>query len=418
MRYVIIGNSAAGISAAQAIRRIDPGGALSLFSEEMTWGYSRILTAYLLAGTLQKEDICRWGPDFYRANNIDIHLNQRVARVLPEETCIELSSGERYLYDRVLIATGARAKPLEVEGASLGGVFTLRTLADAEAISKRCEGARGVLVVGGGLVAMKVVDGLLKRGLRLTMVIASRQVLSQMLDPQAAKMVRQRLQEAGVTIQTGVSVARIGEREGNFSWVETDAGQRIKADLMIVGKGVIPNTSLVTDTAIAVRDGIVVDQHMRTNVENVYAAGDVAEAPNLLKGGHSVNAIWPSAVWQGKVAGHNMAGGRVSYPGNVRMNILEVCGLSCAVVGEACDTYDNSEILERNDSRELGYRRVVLERGQVKGAILISEGDISHVGVFHYLIRQRVDVSRWKRRLLEEELNPLSWVGGLARGSI
>jgi NAD(P)H-nitrite reductase large subunit len=375
------------------------------------------LTAYLLAGTLQKEDLCRWGPDFYRTHNIDIHLNQRVVRVLPEETRIELS-GERYLYyDRLLIATGARARPLEIEGANLGGVFTLRTLAGAEAISKRCQGARSAVVVGGGLVGMKVADGLLKSGLRLTMVVASRQVLSQMLDPKAAKIVRQRLEEAGVAIQTGVSVARIGEREGNLSWVETDAGQRIEADLMIVGKGVIPNTSLVADTAIVVHDGVVVDQYMRTSVQNIFAAGDVAEAPNLLKGGHSVNAIWPSAVWQGKVAGHNMAGGRASCPGNLRMNILEVCGLSSAVVGEACNTEDNSEMLERHDPRGWGYRRIVLERGQVKGAILISEGDVSQVGVFHYLIHQRIDVSKWKWRLLEEDLNPLGWVGGLAQRS-
>jgi nitrite reductase (NADH) large subunit len=383
MRYVIIGNSAAGVPAAWAIRQRDKVASIEVISNEAHCLYSRILLVYWIANRVSRKDLSLKGPEEYKQQNIVLCLNERVEEI--EVKIHRLNTNRRMgaPYDRLLVATGASSIRPKIPGIELEGVETLRTLEDAERILSLAAPGSPAVVVGGGLIGVRVAEALAARGARVHMIVSSSHVLSQMLDPQSAGIILQRLRQHGIDVRLAAEVKEFFGR-GKLEGVLISDGNRIHSSLAVVGKGVRPNIDFARPAGMQIGQGIRVDEHMATSVPDIYAAGDAAEAYDSLRGEPWINALWPIAVEQGRIAGINMAGGSQAYPGSIRLNSLEIFGLPCVSIGHVYDAGD-AHALVRWDKHLGIYRKLFLAGDRLVGAVFI--GDVKGAGVLTERIR-------------------------------
>lgn len=401
-QFVIIGNSAAGIAAVEAIRQRDKESKVIVISEEGYSVYCRCLISYFLAGEVKEEKLFYRPENFYKDNNVELHLNKKVARVDPKKNRIICEDKTVFDYDNLLVATGASPKfPENTKGIKKTGVYGFRTLKDALAISGQLPVVKTACVLGGGLVGLKAAYALKKRGIDVKVIIKSGQVLSQMLDKEAAEIVQKVLEENGIELYFGQDVAEI-IGNGELRAVKLDSGKVFGCSLVIIGKGVAPNIDLVKDTQIKFNEGIIAAAKLETNIPNIYTAGDVCESFDLTMGRHTINALWPVAVRQGKIAGANMAGEHTNYEGSLGMNAIEFFGLPVVSLGiyRLKDAAGSTEELKLTNAKENLYKKFLIRDNVLIGALLA--GNIKNSGVFLKLIRERINISSLKDKLLSD----------------
>jgi NAD(P)H-nitrite reductase large subunit len=426
MRYVIIGNSAAAVGAIEAIRQHDAENPITVISDETHHVYSRPLVCHLL-GELVDEDRMYYRPlDFYEQHQVEPMLGVRATGIDTQAKAVSLAGGGTVSYDRLLLAVGGKPFVPPVEGIDLDGVFTFTKWEDAQKIDRyiKDNDVRSVLIVGGGLIGMKAVKALMARGLRLTVVELADRILSTSFDHTASKLAESILRRAGAEVITNTTVKEIvGKDDGSGRGQAIDHavlqdGEKVDCDLVIFGIGVRPNLDLILPeperrTGIKVNRGIVVDAHMRTSVEDVYAAGDCVETYDMILEVERPIAIWPHATRQGHVAGCNMAGVEKTYAGGFPMNSEDIAGVPTIAVGLTDlegqippENRDEYEIIEKYDRAALTYKRLVLHRDRLVGAICV--GDIDRAGIYTGLIRDRVDVTPFKEHLLSGSFGLIS----------
>jgi len=402
MHYVIVGGSAAGINAVEAIRSVDKEGKITLISDEEFPLYSRCLITYFIAGKLTEDKLKYRSSDFYEKEKVNALLGIRAKKLSPEKRKIILNNGKELTYDRLLIATGASPKMVEAPGSDKQGILGLRTYRDARLINGMMNKVNRVSILGGGLIGLRAAYSLHARNKEVKVIVKSNQVLSQMLDRGAANFVRRKIEQKGIQVMTGLAAVEfLGERE--VTGLVLDDGRRVECELVIVGKGVRPNLELVKGTEIKTEYGIIVDEYLQTNLSNIYAAGDVAQAKDLVTGQSTINALWPCAVAQGRVAGLNMAGKKLKYDGSLAMNSIEFFGLPVISMGVTRPKEKEYEQLVKEDEKNFVYKKVVLKENRLKGMILVNK--IEQAGVMGILMRKKADVSPIKAMLLEDKFD-------------
>jgi NAD(P)H-nitrite reductase large subunit len=402
MRYVIIGVSAAGISAAETIRKHDSKCEIVMVSEEESPLYSRPLISYYLAGKLSEADLAYRARDFFEKNHIQRRLGVLVVGLDPRTDSVHLSTGETLGYDRLLVATGAAPKLPEIEGIQKPDVFGFRTLQDAQGILNRLPHVQKAVVLGGGLVGLKAACGLAARGVEVIVAADSPRILSQMMNDEAAAVYEDLFEDRGIHIRTRMTpVEVLGQQR--VTGVRFADGTELRCQLVVIGKGVEASMELINGTEIECDHGILVDEHCRTNVENIYAAGDVAQTMDVVRGEKWTNALWPCAVEQGRIAGLNMVGQEVVYQGSMGMNsvqFLDLPVISAGLVGLREKNYDE-EIVQR-PSRWV-YKRLLLKARRVVGFVLV--GEVEQAGLIRLLMSKQVDASAIKDDVLEKGFN-------------
>ncbi len=408
MRIVIIGNSATMVGAVEAVRAHDQEAEILVVSEEPHGIYSRPLLDHFLAGEIEKPRLAYRQPDFYSRHHVHPLLDTRIVRVDTASKAIHTESGEQIDYDRLLIATGGTPIRPPMEGGDAEGIFTFTRLDDAlsmnEYISQRV--VRSVVVVGGGMIGIKVTDALVKRGLKVTMVELAPRILSAAMDSAGAELMTRLLTLQGVDVLVDNTVERVHTEKGHIVGVALRDGQRVAAEMLVLGIGVRPNAELARESEIEVNRGIVADKYMRSSATDVYAAGDVAEAYDLIVDMNRAVAIWPNAYRQGATAGAHMVGVERADPGGMPMNALSVGDVPAMSLGDATPTDDECHVLEDMDERQPRYKRLVIREGRLVGAILI--GQISRAGIYTGLIRNKIDISTCCDSLMSEHCNLLS----------
>jgi NAD(P)H-nitrite reductase large subunit len=415
MQYVIIGNSAAAVGAIEAIRQHDTENPITVISDETHHVYSRPLVCHLL-GELVDEDRMVYRPlDFYEQHKVEPMLGVRATEIDTQAKTVSLAGGGAIAYDRLLLAVGGKPFVPPTPGIDLDGVFTFTKWEDAQKIDRHIKDndVQTALVVGGGLIGMKAAKALMARGIRLTIIELADRILSTSLDHTASKLAESILRRAGVEVVTGTTVNEIVGKDRQVDHAVLQEGEKIDCDLIIFGIGVRPNLDLILPepekrTGIKVNQGILVDAHMQTSAEDVYAAGDCVETYDMILGIERPIAIWPHATRQGHVAGCNMAGVEKVYEGGFPMNSEDVAGVPTIAVGltDPKEREDEYEIIEKYDRAALTYKRLVLHRNRLVGAICV--GDIDRAGIYTGLIRDRVDVSPFKEHLLSGNFGLIS----------
>jgi NAD(P)H-nitrite reductase large subunit len=403
VKYLIIGNSAGGIGAAEAIWGVDRVGTMAIVSDEPYPAYSRPLISEHLAEGRPLEKMLYRPADFYEKNKIKTIFGDKVARINFSERNIELESGRIIAWQKLLLATGGVPIVPDLEGKELNGVFTFTTLDDAGAIEnflKRRQGSIKAVVIGGGLIGVSATEALVRRGVAVSIVEMKDWVLNTILDEEAAGFEAAALSEAGVDIITGHTVARINSsRLGEVSGVSLDDGRSIACDMVVIAIGVIPRLDLVTDNGVKTRWGIIVDRRMKTSVADVYACGDAAEAYDFVYGENRLTPVWPNAYTGGRVAGLNMAGKKAEYEGGTAMNALKYFGVNIVSAGMVSPPDDSYEVLiKRGDGI---YKKVIVKDGKITGLVFV--GDIEKAGIIYNLMKDRVKVGTFKEALVSDD---------------
>ncbi|NLI90631.1 MAG: NAD(P)/FAD-dependent oxidoreductase [Peptococcaceae bacterium] len=389
MRHVIIGNSAAGIFAAEEIRRLKPEDKIIILSDEKEPAYSRCLTSYYIAGKVEEENMRIRTKNFYHDLNIEFYPGEKVMEADVSKMFLKTSSGKVIDYDRLLVASGARAVQPDLDGGEGTGVFTLRTLSDARGIVERCKKTDRAVVAGGGLVSLKATYGLMARGLKVTVVIASGQILSQVLDDKAAGLIQKHLEKHHVEFIFGHEVMQvILDEEHSCQGVKLDDGTELSCGLVVIGKGVIPNTDFLNKDEVEIGQGIKVDQNLKTSADGVYAAGDVAESFDFFNAKSALYAIWPNATAQGQIAGSNMAGEKMVYEGALSMNSMNFFGLNAICAGESRARGSGFDISFEYDPQNNYYRKFVFHQELLAGYILV--GNVARAGILTGMIGQKI----------------------------
>jgi nitrite reductase (NADH) large subunit len=403
--YAIIGASAAGMAAAQVIAEKDPGGHITVFSEEPDPPYFRPLIPYLISGRKSVAEIGLVGAGPYQAVGIVLRLGSRVEAIDIKGQTVTVAGGEIFPFDKLLIATGSRPYvPSDIEGLDQEGVYALRTLADARSMAKRTEQARKAVLLGGGLLNLKAAFPLLEKGLKVTLVVQSPEVLSRLMDPIDSGLIRAALEKAGLRIETGVRATRILGNGQGVRAVLLDDGRELSADMVCIGKGVSPNISFMDEKQVHLEAGVVVDRFTRCSAPNLFAAGDVAVTFDPITGERIMTALWTNAVEMGRCAGMNMAGRPTEYSGTFGiLNATQVADqpfVSMGIVHTQGTDYE-THITASSTS----YRKVVFspDGERLVGILLI--GDISRAGLYRSVIRERMAVGTFKSRIINQTLH-------------
>ncbi len=401
--YLIIGNSAGGIGAAEAIRKMDKARAITIVSDEPYHAYSRPLISEYLANGCPLERMLFRPPDFYENSNIRTLLGEKVVQVNFNEHIAKLESDRTITWQKLLLATGGLPIVPQIEGIGLKAVFTFIKLDDARAIDQFLNqyGRRvRAVVLGGGLIGMSAAEALVKRGVQVTIVEMKEQILNTILDEEASALEEKVLTEAGVEIITGHTVSKIDSYlPGEATGVSLDDSRPIPCEMVIAAIGVQPRIELVSDSRIETNRGIVIDRHMTTSNPDVYACGDVAEAYDFVYGENRLAPIWPNAYVGGRIAGFNMAGVATEYQGGTAMNSMRYFGMNIVSAGMVRPPDDSYEVI--SSEHDDVYKKVVLKNGVIVG--MVFSGDIEKSGIIYNLMKDRVNVDSFKQALVGDD---------------
>jgi nitrite reductase (NADH) large subunit len=391
MKTVIVGAGPAGVNAAETLRAHAPDAEIVVLSAEPYPPYAppAMVDHFLTGSQLHLWRGSSWPQDF----GVDYKSGMRVTAVEPADHRLILAEGDTLGYDRLVIATGSRLyAPLA--GADLPGLYNFKSLSAAQSLIDEVEGGRAsqALIVGAGFIGLEIALLLRELGVGVTLIEMQDQVMPRMLDADSAEVALGVLRERGVDARLNTKAIAFDGDEGVMG-VELEGGGALRADIYIAATGVKPNIELLDGSGVDVKWGVVVDERMRTNLPDVYAAGDVAEAHDRLTGERFVHAIFPNAVEQGRIVGHNLAGIDTVYGGADSMNSLKHLGVAILAVGMK----EGDEVLQRRYDGSL--RTIYLQDDRIVGFQLV--GEVHPAGVLRTLMNRKQDVRQLKDRLLD-----------------
>jgi nitrite reductase (NADH) large subunit len=413
MNHLIIGSGVAGIAAIEAIRATDSVSSITLIGDDPFGFYSRPGLAYYLTGELHDKALFPRTPEDLGKLNFR-YLKARATKILRAEHILELEDGPTVSYDRLLIAVGAQALPLEVPGAELEGVLKLDHMSDAKLILKHARRGRTAVVVGGGITALELAEGLLSRGMNVHYLLRGDRYWSNVLDEHESKIVEHRLREEGVILHHHAEIIEVTGANGRTNGVRLLNGQLLKCDLVAYAIGIRPRVTLAKQAGLAIDRGILVNEYLQTNDPDIFAAGDVAQVYDPLSGRSILDSLWNPARQQGHTAGLNMAGNNTAYIKAPPFNVTRLAGLTTTIIGTVGRGRDDDLVgIARGDSetwRELP-ECVVAQRGfdvnrlrllvgerMLLGAIVMGDQTLSFP--LEKIISDKVDISSIRERLL------------------
>lgn len=380
---VIVGNSAAGLSAISTLRRYNRFLSIALFDREDHPAYSRVSLPYYIVGKAARDKLFIVDRSYYERLGISTFLGQEVAELDPSRKEIRTSQGMKYSYGKLFLGIGGESKKtgLEREKAE-----RLRHLKDGDAIHSALPGARSVTGLGAGLVTVPLLSHLGEE-IEKSLVISSDRILSRVVEKEASFILEEKMKNQGVHLFKKDDVVNITSN-GRLT-LHLKSGNTISTDLLVIGKGVEPNTELAKKAGIEVDQGIVVDESMKTSAEDVYAGGDCAQGRDFITGKSVIQGNWFTAVEQGEAAAKSMLGLDFKYEGSLKHNITNIFGSEVAVVGY---NREDAPLTYAYFNPKTGiYRRVFLdEKERLIGATLIGETNES--GLYYYLVKTRARI--------------------------
>ncbi|MCE5313735.1 FAD-dependent oxidoreductase, partial [bacterium] len=402
--YLIIGNSTAAVGAVEALRNTGDKGTIGIIANETEHTYSRPLITYFMAGKVAENNIYYRPLDFYEKMNVTCMLGKQVASISTADQSVVLDDGEKIGYGSLLLAAGGSPIAPPMPGIDRPGVFFMNTMDDARRAKGWLQHNKRAVVVGGGLTGLKTAEALGYLGQEVTVVELAPRVLSMAMDEIGSEIVRQVLVEKGIDILTEVSVTSFtgSEDSNDVATAVLSTGEMISCETAFVAIGVRPRVELVKDSGVDVGRGIMVDIHMRTNVPNVYAAGDIAEAHDPLLGSNRVLPILPNAYIGGRVAGLNMTGKEAVYNVGMSVNSVNFFGHPFMSAGFATQEEDDGfHVFRKHDGRN--YRKFVTKDGKLVGMIL--SGNVERAGLMTGMMRAQVNVDGMIDNLLEGKVS-------------
>lgn len=416
-RYVLVGSSVAAVAAAEAILQTEPQAQVWMVGEEKHPFYSRPGLAYYLAGEVGQDYLFPHLADRLQGvQRIRAHV---VALDVPGKQVL-LDNGQRLAYDRLLLATGSTAVRLNVPGADLPGVLKLDTLEDASRMLAAGHGARRAVVVGGGITALEIVEGLRAHRLEVHYFLRGGRYWEAVLDEVESDIVERRLKKEGVVLHHFTEVAEVVTQRGHLAGVVTQKGELVPCGMVGVAIGVRPRKELAEQAGLAVDRGVLVDEALRTSAADVFAAGDVAQVFDPRTGKNTLETLWWVARQQGAVAGKNMAGQAQAYRRALPLNVTRLAGLTTTIIGQVGMGGGRGDVVEiargesetwqsvpdaiaAQDGFEVNRIRLMLGERHLLGAVVMGDQTLSRP--LYALAAQQADFSPIRDALLANGAN-------------
>ncbi|MEW8426762.1 MAG: FAD-dependent oxidoreductase [Candidatus Thiodiazotropha sp.] len=414
MHYIVIGAGPAGVTACETLRDLDPAAQITLIGGEPEPPYSRMAIPYLLVEQIDESGTyLRKRAGHYEDKGIE-HIRMQVTRVDPEQRSVTLADGNSLNYDRLLIASGATPLKPPIPGIDLDGIHNCWTLEDARAIVERAKPGSPVVLIGAGFIGCIILESLVERDVKLTVVEKGDRMVPRMMDNIAGNLLKSWCENRGVRILTSSGVVGFTELGSGLS-VNLDSGESLTADLVITAMGVRANIDFLTGSGIDTDQGVLVNDYLETNREDIFAAGDVAQGRDFSSGMDMVQAIQPTSVEHGRIAAFNMIrDGSIRHQGSLNMNVLDTLGLISSSFGlwMGVDGGDQATLLDEDEFR---YLQLQFDGDYLIGAS--SLGHTQHIGVLRGLIRSRVPLGEWKERLMRDPTRLMEAYLGSVQGA-
>jgi nitrite reductase (NADH) large subunit len=414
MKYVIVGSGVAGLSACEAIRSLDKSGELYMLGDDPHGYYSRPGLAYYLTGEMHEKGLFPRSKQEWQSLKLQYQKGQ-ATRVLPGQHQIEVDGSSRLEYDRLLLAVGARAARLKVPGAEQEGVLKLDDMGDARRILKMARRGKTAVVVGGGITALELVEGLRSRGMKVHYLLRGDRYWSNVLDEQESKVIEHRLQEDGVKIHHHSEVSEVLGKHGRVQGVRLLDGRTLRCNILAYAIGIRLRVELAREAELAIDRGILANEFLQTNDPDIYVAGDVAQVYDPMSGRSIIDSLWGPAREQGYVAGLNMAGQQTAYIKSSPFNVTRLAGLTTTIIGTVGRGTDEDLIgIARGDSEtwrdlpeaivaqtgfEVNRLRLLVGEKKLLGAIVMGDQKLSFP--LEKIISAQADITPIREKLLQ-----------------
>jgi NAD(P)H-nitrite reductase large subunit len=374
-RYVIIGNGVAGTTAAENLRKNDPNCSIHLLTNEPYPLYNRVSLPRFLQGVIVEQKVMIRDFAWHEQRNIQLLTETFVTGVNTDERVVVTDKGQYLPYDALLVATGGWANPLLVPGAQdAKHIYNFVTLDDTKTIIERMLESRTALAYGGSFISYELCDGFAVRKLDTTWLTRGPYWLRNCLDPNGGEVIDNIAKKFGVEVIHGDEIESVIPKNGVPSYVKTKKGREIQTDMIGIGLGITLNTSVLANTPLEIRQGVVVNEYLETNVPGVYAAGDVAEFYDSTVNEHHTMGTWDNAMAHGRIAALNMAGGQQPYL-DVPTYTSPLFDVNIAVVGTA--ESNNPELVsvalrEPGEKGNENYRKLFFRENKLVGVLMIG----------------------------------------------
>ncbi len=384
MHYCIIGNGVAGTEAALAIRSQDSSSAISIITQSAHYMYYRPRLIEYLAGDIKPENLYIYKPVIYDEKHIEVLFKTQVIDIDTRCKFIILHNGSKIKYDKLCIATGATPNIPSIPGTTLKGVYTIRSLEDADAIIHHIETSsnKHVAVVGGGLLGLETAYSLSKRGCTVTVIEFFDRLLPRQLDNDGAAIVKNLLEQKGLQFLLSDSVTEIGG-DSSVQKVICKSGKQLEAGTVIFSMGIKPQIELAKNAGLSVNRGIVINNYLQTSDPNIFAAGDPTEYNGICYG------IWPAAREQGKLAGMNMTGAKQEYKGTLLSVLLKITGIDLYSAGDF-NKEGTGSIVHKADSV---YVKFLYSDTEPLAAIVI--GDMNIIKLARNVMERKAEINEF-----------------------
>lgn len=418
-RYLLIGTGVAALTAAQAIRRHDPAGEITVVGDDPHGYYSRPGLAYVLNRTIPEKQIYPL-PVETLVEIFPNRIHASITRIETNRHEVLLDDGRRLGYDRLLVATGARSIKPDFPGNDLAGLVRLNTLQDVREIARVAAPRCPAIVIGGGIIAVELAEGLAARGMQVRYLLRGDRFWASVLDETESRLIERGLEEVGIRLHHKTQIARAVGKKGALQQVVTRAGESFRCQVLGSAIGLESNMELAVGAGLRTDKGIMVDEYLETSAPDVFAAGDVAQVHDPRTGGTWLETLWPVARRQGEIAGQNMAGVRIVCERQVAFNVVRIGGVTTATIGAIERGHDADLVtLSSNDRRHWGAKsdawlvndgyevsrvRVVLSEQTIVGALVM--GDQSMVKPLLSLIEEKADLSPIRPKLERAQRDP------------
>jgi NADPH-dependent 2,4-dienoyl-CoA reductase/sulfur reductase-like enzyme len=391
-RYVILGTGVAGVAAASTLRTVEPSSEIILVGEELHGFYSRPGLAYYLNDEIPEKQLTIFTKEDWKKLRLK-YVRGLATRLDPAGHQLEISGKGQLTYDRLLLATGSNAVPLNIPGAGLQGVVKLDDLDDARRILSFIRRARTAVVVGGGIIAVELVEGLLARGLKVHYFLRGDRYWPNVLDEKESRLLEHRLAEDGVTLHFQTEAAEVLGKQGRVAALRTTKGETIRCEIVAVGIGVRPRMELAKNAGLLTDRGLLTDESLQTNDADIFAAGDVSQVYDPVSGQSLIDTLWYPAREKGRIAALNMSGRRSIYKRKVAVNILRLAGVMTTIIGAVASGVDDDLVsvargsseswqqlpntIALESSTEINHLRLMIGEHTLVGAMVMGEQKLS-----------------------------------------
>ena len=391
-QLVVVGNGMAGMKAVEELLKISPDQYdITVYGNEPYGNYNRIMLSPVLSGEKKVDDIMLNTLQWYQDNNIKLLAGHKVVKIDRFKQTVESDKGETSRYDRLLVATGSRPFMIPVPGADLPGVISFRDIYDVDQMIDASNKYKHAVVIGGGLLGLEAANGLMVRGMNVTVVHLSDNLMERQLDPVAGKMLQKSLEEKGMHFLMGYQTEAITGTE-RVKGVRFKNGLEIQTDLVVMAVGIRPDISLAKQSGIYCERGIIVNDTMQTYDPKIYSVGECVQHR-----GETYGLVAP-LFDQAKVCANHLANmGIGRYQGSVTSTKLKVTGIDVFSAGDFTGDDQCENMMFKDDSRGI-YKKIVVKNNVIKGAVMY--GDTLDGAWYFQLLRENTDVSDFRDSLL------------------